>query len=896
MAGLLYRLGRFAARRHWTVIIAWIVLMAITGVTFSLFSGTISSAISIPGTKTSQVQDELADKFPSANGGNGTIVFQTKDGKAFTGSQEDEVESFLTDLEDLPGVKGTTDGFATQKRLDDQRQKIVDGRKDISEGRQKLEDGQAELDAQKKQLESGKQKIEDAQAQLDAQKAQAEAQASAAGAAAAASPAAQAQAQAGQQQLEQAQAQIDAQQAQITSGEQQIVDGQKTIDANKEKLRDSQRDLEQGSDLLDLSKDIRFVSSNDSAAIGTVQFTKSTYEVPQTTKQEISDRAESAKISGVDVFVSNDIAQGVPSILGPGEIIGVIIAALVLFLMLRTVIGAVIPLLSAVLGVGVATLASLSFSGLVEFISVTPVLGVMLGLAVGIDYSLFILNRHRSQLKQGMGVHESIGLANGTSGNAVVFAGTTVIVALLALNITGIPFLGLMGTVGAVAVLFAILIATSFTPALLSLLGLRVLRKKERQQIGNTGSVRVPSKPMSTWRAVITLVAGVAVLGTIALPATQMRLGLPSGSSEAVESSQYKAYKTLEKEFGAGQNGPLLVVATLPESISKDDVVATEVTIGQALAENQDVDAVLPIGASKDRSIIAFQVKPHGGPDSVSTEELVKDLRAQSVSTDDGEVELGVAGNASANIDVSEKLANVLPLYLAVVVGLSLIILIIVFRSFLVPITATAGFILSVLASFGGLTAIYQFGWLGSVFGVHDPAPILSFLPIIEIGILFGLAMDYQLFLVSGMREAYAHGASAKVAVQRGLYAGRAVVTAAAIIMISVFAGFIFSDSSTIKPIGFGLAFGVLLDAFVVRMLLIPAVMHLLGKSAWWIPKWLDRILPDVDVEGAKLERSQPDAQHGPDDSAEQHAGSHAAPAEPDAPTHGSGHPPAHRA
>ncbi|NII41822.1 RND superfamily putative drug exporter [Curtobacterium flaccumfaciens] len=897
MAGLLYRLGRFAARRHWTVIIAWIALMAIAGVTFSLFAGTISSSITIPGTKTSQVQDELADKFPSANGGNGTLVFQTTDGTAFTDSQQDQVKSFLTDLEDLPGVKGTTDGFATQQRLDDQRQKIVDGRKEISEGRQKLEDGQEQLDAQKAQLESGKQQITDAQAQLDAQKAQAQAQAQAAGAAAAATPAAQAQAQAGQQQLEQAQAQIDAQQQQLTAGEQQIADAQKTIDSNTKKLADNERDLEQGSDLLDLSKDIRFVSSNDSAAIGTVQFTKSTYEVPQTTKQEISDRADAAKISGVDVFVSNDIAQGVPSILGPGEIIGVIIAALVLFLMLRTVIGAAIPLLSAVLGVGVATLASLSFSGLVEFISVTPVLGVMLGLAVGIDYSLFILNRHRTQLKQGMGVHESIGLANGTSGNAVVFAGTTVIVALLALNITGIPFLGLMGTVGAVAVLFAILIATSFTPALLSLLGLRILRKKERQQIGHTGSVPVPNKPMSTWRAVITLVAGVAVLGTIALPATQMRLGLPSGSSEAVESSQYKAYKTLEKEFGAGQNGPLLVVATLPKAVSKDDVTGTEVTIGQALSKNDDVDAVLPIGASKDRSIIAFQVKPHGGPDSVSTEELVKDLRSQSVSTDDGTVELGVAGNASANIDVSEKLANVLPLYLAVVVGLSLIILIIVFRSFLVPITATAGFILSVLASFGGLTAIYQFGWLGSVFGVHDPAPILSFLPIIEIGILFGLAMDYQLFLVSGMREAYAHGSSAKVAVQRGLHAGRAVVTAAAIIMISVFAGFIFSDSSTIKPIGFGLAFGVLLDAFVVRMLLIPAVMHLLGKSAWWIPKWLDRILPDVDVEGAKLERMQPATPHGSapaDDDA--HHGSHAAPAEPDAPTHDSGHSPAHRA
>ncbi|OEI67667.1 MMPL family transporter [Curtobacterium sp. ER1/6] len=893
MAGLLYRLGRFSARRAWSVVIAWIVIIGIAGLTYGLFAGTISSAISIPNTKTSQVQDQLADKFPSANGGNGSIVFETTDGGAFTDAQKTEVTSFLDGLKDLDGVKDVRDGFATQDQLDEQRQKITDGREQIADGRKQIEDGQAQLDAQKAQLESGKQQIADAQAQLDAQKAQAQAQAAGA---AASSAAAQAQAQAGQQQLAQAQAQaqIDAQQQQITSGEQQIQAAQREIDANTTKLDDSERELEQGSDLLALSKGIRFVSTNESAAIGTVQFTTSTNEVPAETKDAITSKADDAGIDGVDVYVSQDIAQGVPSILGPGEVIGLVVAAIVLFLMLRTVIGAAVPMLSAVLGVGVASLAALSFSSLVEFISVTPVLGVMLGLAVGIDYSLFIMNRHRTQLKAGMGVHESIGLANGTSGNAVVFAGATVIVALLALNITGIPFLGLMGTVGAVAVLFAILIATSFTPALMSLLGMRLLRKKERARIGDTGSIRVPNKPMSTWRAVITLVAGVAVLGTIALPATQMRLGLPTGASEATDSSQYEAYKALEREFGAGQNGPLLVVADLPKAIAEDDVTATEVTIGKALVQNADVDAVLPIGASKDRDIIAFQVKPAGGPDSISTEELVKDLREQTVSSEDGRITLGVAGNASANIDVSEKLADVLPLYLVVVVGLSLIILILVFRSILVPITATAGFILSILASFGGLTAIYQFGWLSSVFGTHDPGPILSFLPIIEIGILFGLAMDYQLFLVSGMREAYAHGASAKVAVQRGLHAGRAVVTAAAIIMISVFSGFIFSESSTIKPIGFGLAFGVLVDAFVVRMLLIPAVMHLLGRSAWWIPKWLDRILPDVDVEGAKLERSHPSDARGHDDG-DAHRGSHAADAEPDANAH-EGHTPTHRA
>jgi RND superfamily putative drug exporter len=267
------------------------------------------------------------------------------------------------------------------------------------------------------------------------------------------------------------------------------------------------------------------------------------------------------------------------------------------------------------------------------------------------------------------------------------------------------------------------------------------------------------------------------------------------------------------------------------------------------------VSAVAPIGTSADGTAIAFQVIPTGGPSSVETETLVHDLRDISpLDTGEGEVALGVAGNASAQIDISEKLGQVLPLYLGVVLGLSLIILIIVFRSILIPLVATAGFVLSLVATFGGLTAIYQLGWLSAVFGVHDPAPILSFLPVLEIGILFGLAMDYQLFLVSGMREAYAHGAPARVAVRRGLRVGRPVVTAAAIIMISVFAGFVFSDSSTIRPIGFGLAFGVLVDAFVVRMLLVPAAMHLLGDAAWWMPRRLGRIIPNIDVEGASLE------------------------------------------
>src|SRR5699024_8955154 len=420
---------------------------------------------------------------------------------------------------------------------------------------------------------------------------------------------------------------------------------------------------------------------------------------------------------------------------------------------------------------------------------------------------------------------ESIGLANGTSGSAVLFAGITVLIALLALNVTGIPFLGLMGTVGAVSIAVAVLVSITLTPAWLKVLGLRVLSRKERARVSESATTTAQDasvKPMGTWSAVLRAVGGIAVLVLIALPATSLRLNLPDGSSEPHDSTQYQAYSTIADKFGPGTNGPLLAVVDLPEAASDQEIKTKQLDIGQQLAAQDDVTGIAPIGASEDNTMLAFQVIPAEGPTSESTEELVHNLRDLDL---DGGAELSIAGQASGNIDISEKLSEALPLYLPVVV------------------------------------AIYQWGWLSSVFGVESPGPILNFLPTILVGILFGLAMDYMLFLGTGMRESYAHGAPPREAVVRGFRAGRSVVTAAAIIMISVFGGFIFADSAMIRPIGFALAFGVLVDAFVVRMLIVPALMHLLGRGAWWLPKWLDRILPDVDVEGAKLERRHPHAE-----------------------------------
>jgi RND superfamily putative drug exporter len=824
MAGLLYRIGRFSARRAWAVVTAWIVVLALSVGAYLAFGGQLTSAVTIPGTATERVTDQLAEEFPAASGGSATVVFHTGGDEAFTDEQRAAVSAALTDVTEVEGIAGATDPFTTTAQLAEQRAQIESGREQLAAGETQLEAGQAQLDQ--------------AQAALDAQRAQAEA----AGALAQVQP-----------QLDAAQAQLDAQQAQLDAGAQTAEQGRAELEAQRTQLED-------GAALLDLASEIRQVSADESAAVANISFEAPQFEISADTQDAVVAVLEDADLAGAEVELSNNLTQGVPSVLGPGEVAGVIIAGIVLLVMLGSAIAAALPIVSALVGVAVGAVASLSLSGAVEMLSVTPVLGLMLGLAVGIDYSLFILNRHRRQLRDGVELEESIGLANGTAGNAVVFAGATVFVALLALNVTGVPFLGLMGSVGAFCILIAVLIAITLTPALLSRIGLKVLPKKKRATVGHEEPEAVPTRPMRTSRAVLTLVGGLAALLVIAIPAMSMRLGLPTGSAEPEESTQYQAYAITAEKFGAGVNGPLLVVADLPEAVAEEDLVGEQVRLGQELAAFDDVVAVAPIGANEAGTVLAFQVVPAEGPESESTEQLVRDLR--DASPLDGDVRLGVAGSTSANVDISEKLANALPGYLAIVVGLSLIILIIVFRSIFVPLTATLGFVLSLFAGLGGVVAIYQWGWFGSVFGVHDPAPVLSFLPIIITGILFGLAMDYQLFLVSGMREAFAHGVDPRVAVRRGLHAGRVVVTAAAIIMASVFAGFMFAESAIIRPIGFGLAFGVLLDAFVVRMLLIPAVMHLAGKHAWWIPTWLDTILPDVDVEGASLERSHPHPMH----------------------------------
>jgi len=827
VAALLYRLGSFAARKAWTVIVSWVVILGLGVGAFLTLGGTLSNSFDIPGTASGAVTDQLAEKLPDTAGGTGTVVYRTTDGSAFTEQQKQEISDLASSAEDLDGVASVIDPFDAQQQQAVQAQDLADGKDQIDGGRAQLDAGQTQLDDGRTQLDAGLEQLTTARSQAEAGGAPAE-------------------------QLAALDAQIAALNGQLAELDAQ----QKTIDESRDELDANAEKVDLGSTLLDLTNGIGVVSEDGSTAIVNVSFEDPRLELSEEVKQGTIEHFDSSPIDGVEVNFGTDIAQGVPEIFGVGEAIGLAFAAVVLIVMLGTLIGAALPIVTAVVGVGVGVTASLAFSGVVDMASVTPVLGVMLGLAVGIDYSLFIVNRHRKQLLNGVPVRESIGLATGTSGTAVVFAGTTVIVALLALNVTGVPFLGLMGTVGAVCVAVAVLVAITLAPAILGLVGTRLLSGRARATIGQPHAAGKPVKQMSTLRAIVTVLVSVIALLIVAIPSMSMRLGLPDGASEPSDSTSYRAFHIVDEQFGEGANGPLLVTATLDDAVSDDDLLATQVEIAQTLSDQDDVVGVAPIATSDDNTLLAFQVLPAEGPNSASTEKLVQDIRA--LPQLDGGITLGVAGQAATNIDISEALAGVLPLYLVVVVGLSLLIMIVVFRSLLVPIIATGGFVLSLFATYGLIVAVFQWGWGAEIIGLHSTGPILSFLPVILVGILFGLAMDYQLFLASGMREAYVHGASARDAVAQGFRAGRSVVVAAALIMVSVFGGFIFSESTIIRSIGFGLAFGVLLDAFVVRMLLMPALMHLLGRSAWWLPRWLDRILPNVDMEGAALERDHP--------------------------------------
>lgn len=642
------------------------------------------------------------------------------------------------------------------------------------------------------------------------------------------------------------------------------------------------------------------VSADQSAAVVTVQLSGATTEVSTATKNAIQAEAaqlETSMPAGSTVSLGGDLFATALPAFGASEGLGIIIAFFVLAVTFGSFLAAGLPLLTALLGVGLSMAAIFISTIFGPVSSTTPLLALMLGLAVGIDYSLFIISRHIDQLKSGMEVRESAARSVATAGSAVVFAGTTVVIALCGLAVAGIPFLTTMGIGAAVSVAIAVVIALTLTPALLGFVGLRLLSKKrraahpsvasqapvasdaseaaegEQEPAPAEGSPRAyqaaESSPalgahhdsdsgvFARWVRAVTrypvavIVAVVAVLGLMTVPAASLKLALPDAGWQATGTPARTTYDLLAKHFGAGYNGPLIVTGTIVGSTDPVGLMGKLKTEIEAMPDVASVPLATP-NQTADTGIL--QVIPRDGPDSDSTKQLVQDLRDKhDYFQNTYGVDLAVTGQTAVAIDISALLGSALVPFGILVVGLSLILLMMVFRSIWVPVTATLGFLLSVGASLGAVGAVFNWGWFNGPLHVTSVGSVISFMPIILMGVLFGLAMDYEVFLVSRMRENYVHGESARRAVATGFQSSAKVVTAAALIMFSVFAAFVPEGDTNIKPIALGLAVGIAVDAFIVRMTLMPALLHLLGDRAWGLPRWLDRLLPSFDIEGEDL-------------------------------------------
>lgn len=597
-------------------------------------------------------------------------------------------------------------------------------------------------------------------------------------------------------------------------------------------------------------------SLNETSQIGyaSIVYKVPASEVSKASKEHVLNIIEDTRHEGIQTELGGDVAFSELEIMSAMEAVGVIVAFVVLALTLTSFLAAGMPILTAIIGLGIGIMCILIGSNFVDMSSVSITLAVMLGLAVGIDYALFILARFRQQLAEGYDVEDSVAIANATAGSSVVFAGLTVVIALLGLSIVQIPFLAMMGLAASVCVFISILIAIIFVPAVLSIAGHRIgparqntLLKKLKRKNSKTSVLETWSKLIAR-RPAFVAIAGIVILAIISIPFLHMELGLPDNGMKSEETTERRAFDLLSEAYGPGYHSPLIVVA-LAEGASDSQAAIAKATEGLSTLVN--VASVTPAYPSPSGNAAMLTVTPQTGPHDSETGDLVHHIRELSLNTEKQDhVKLLVTGGAAVNIDISEKLSQALPKFAMVIVLLALVLLTMVFRSILVPIKAVLGFLLSLAATLGFVVFVLQDGNMMGLFGIPEAGPILNFLPVIVVGILFGLAMDYEVFLVSRMREEFTHTGDARKAVMSGIRNSGAVVTAAGLIMIAVFAGFIFAEDPIIKSMGLALAFGVLFDAFVVRMAIVPAIMMLLGKSAWYLPKWMDRILPNIDVEG----------------------------------------------
>jgi len=613
------------------------------------------------------------------------------------------------------------------------------------------------------------------------------------------------------------------------------------------------------------------VTKDGTTAIGTVQYRVSASGLDSGTLDALSSIASAADSSTLSVQPGGQAFSSLSSGSGSSEVTGLLIAFAVLAVALASLVAAGMPLLTALTGVGVSVLTLHGVAAALSVSNTAVTLAVMIGLAVGVDYALFIVSRHRAQLAAGLAPAESAAIAVGTAGTAVVFAGCTVIIALAALSVVGIPFLTVMGLSAAGTVLTAVLIATTLLPAIFGIAGSRLVPKpgsRAARLASRTAHAGAPGQARPTngarWLAAVSrrpaaaLAASVVVLGVLAVPALKLTLALPDNGSAADGTSQRTAFDTISSTFGPGYNGPLLVLANLTPGSDPTAAGQQADAVAAKLKGFPGVAAVTPPQLDQAHTAALIDVVPASAPSAAATATLVTSIRdqASAISRAIG-ADVAVTGTTAIDVDVSARLSGALLPFAGIVVGLSLLLLMLVFRSLIVPVKAAIGFLLSVGASFGATVAVFQWGWLAGPLGVPATGPVASFLPIVLMAVLFGLAMDYEVFLASRIREDYIRSQDPRHAIIAGGGAAARVVVAAALIMAFIFASFLLSGDATIKSLALALAVGVACDALLVRMTMVPAVLALAGKHAWYIPRWLDRALPDLDIEGRSL-RQQP--------------------------------------
>ncbi|MFI9102264.1 MMPL family transporter [Streptomyces fildesensis] len=605
------------------------------------------------------------------------------------------------------------------------------------------------------------------------------------------------------------------------------------------------------------------ISQSGHVALGSVQFTAQPSDVKKETLDAVEAAVVPARDAGVEVEYSGSVYPGWQTAVSETpELIGLVVAFVILSITFGALVAAGLPILTALIGIVVTLMTVTALASVMTIASTSTTVAMMLGLSCGIDYGLFILARHRNNLLVGMSIEESAAMAAGTAGSSVVFAALTVIIALCGLAVVGIPFLSVMGFAAAGAVLVALLIALTLMPAMLGFAGNKVarfistpLRPGHHESVARIAATEPEHTFGAAWARFVVrfrvpmLIGGTALLVVLALPLLSMELGLPSGSSKPEGNTQRKAYDLTTDNFGAGFNGALLVVADgVPDGAAADPITAE-------LARIPGVVSATPLSAANQVAVI--RVIPSTGPNDEATADLVHRIRNDraAIAGTSG-AQLLVGGTTASNIDVSAKLSSALPVFLIVVVGLAFILLTLAFRTILVPIKSIIGFLLSVAAAFGAQVAMFQWGWGEQLFGI-TPSQTISFLPILMLAIIFGLSSDYEVFVVSRIKEDFTKNGDALKAVERGTGLAARVVTAAALIMFSIFVAFMFTDDPIVKAIGFSFAAGVFLDAFVVRLTLVPAFMAIIRAKIWYHPKWFGRYIPDLDIEGDRLQHRQ---------------------------------------